>query len=144
MAELEWSILANYAESPPEMGLLYIMGGGWDTVTIGAPLEGTPPGIVAVISGYLAIRMRFHVTETNREHTVGIVVLDEDGGQVASMEATFRVDRIMGLPQSWLQGTNIVIPLTGIGLMKFGNYDISILLNGNYVGLRQFRVLKGY
>lgn len=144
MAELEWSILANYAEAPSQGGLLYIIGGGWDTVTVSAPLEGAPPGVVAAITGYLAIRLRFHQTETNREHTVAMVILDEDGGQIGSTEASLRVDRIMGLPQSWLQGLNVVFPLVGIGLPKFGNYEISILLNANYVGVRPFRVLKGY
>ena len=144
MAELEWSILANYAEAPLQGGLVYIMGGAWDTVTIAAPLEGAPPNVVAALTGHLALRLRFHMTETNRSHTVTVAIIDEDGGQAASLDAQFRVERIMGLPASWLQGTNLVLPLTGIALTKFGPYEISISLDGNHVGTRPFRVLKGY
>ncbi len=144
MAELEWSVLANYAEAPTQTGLLYIIGGGWDTATIGAPIENAPPGIVAAIVGHLVLRFGFHVTETDREHSASITIIDEDGGQAGSLEASFRVDRIRGLPPSWLQGVNIVIPLTGMALRKFGPYQIAISLNGNYVGSHQFRVLKGY
>jgi hypothetical protein len=144
MAELEWSILANYAENPPQGGLVYIIGGGWDTVTIGAPLEGAPPGIVAAVAGHLIIRFLFHSTETGRDHTLGVVILDEDGGEVGRLEAQFRVERAVGLPTSWQQGNNVVLPLTGLGLPKFGLYDIAISLDGNHVGTRPFRVLKGY
>jgi hypothetical protein len=144
MAELEWSILANYAEGPPQGGLVYIIGGGWDTLTVSAPLEGAPPNIVAGIVGSLVLRLRFHMSETNREHTLGLVIVDEDGGEVGKVEVRFRVERILGLPTSWLQANNVVMPLTGLGLPKWGVYEIGISINGNHVGTRPFRVLKGY
>ncbi len=144
MATLEWAILANYAEAPPMGGLIYVMGGAWDTITMSAPLEGAPPGVVAVMQGHLVIRMRFEITETNREHGLALAIIDEDGGEVGRLEARFRVDRVPGLPPAWGQGTNLVIPLTGIALQRFGLFDIHLSVDDHPVGVRPFRILKGY
>jgi len=144
MPKLDWMLLANYAESPPGGGLIYIIGGGIDTVTVQAPIEGAPPGVQAGINAYLCIRVLFHITETNREHSLEVEVIDEDGGSVAKVQGTMRVDRVVGLPASWEQGTNVVLPLIGLGLPKFGVYTINVSVNGAHLGDRPFRVLKGY
>jgi hypothetical protein len=144
MAELEWMMLANYAEAPQGNGLMYIMGGAWDTLNVAAPLEGAPPGIVAAVVGTLAIRLLFHMTETGRDHEIAITLMDEDGGQVGALTASFRVERTPGLPAEWMQGTNLVIPISGMGLPRFGIYTFNLSLDGRHVGDRPFRVLKLY
>lgn len=144
MAKLDWMMLANYAEAPPGGGLVYIMGGAWDTLTIGAPLENAPPNISGVLTGFLVIRVVFHLTETNREHKIEVSLVDEDGAELAQITADFRVDRTPGIPSGWDQGSNFVMPLQGIGLPKFGNYTFNLLVDGNHIGERPFRVLKGY
>ena len=73
---LDWMILANYAEV--NGGLLYISGGGWDTLTVQAPAEGAPPGVFAVLQGTLVIRLLFHQTETGRDHQFEVAIIDED------------------------------------------------------------------
>jgi hypothetical protein len=144
MADLDWMILANYAEAPPGGGLVYITGGAWDTITVGAPLPpGAPPNIVGVMVGSLAVRLRFARTETNRDHSLAVVILDEDGSEVARMEASFPVIQA-DIPASWEQGVNTVIPLTGLALPKYGVYDIHLLLNDREIGSRPFRVIKGF
>jgi hypothetical protein len=144
MPKLDWMLLANYAEAPPGGGLIYIMGGGVDTVTLQAPLEGAPPDIQAAMNAYLCIRVLFHITETNREHSLEVDIIDEDGKSVGKVQGTMRVDRAIGLPASWDQGTNVVLPLIGLGLPKFGVYMINVSVNGAHLGDRPFRVLKGY
>jgi hypothetical protein len=144
MPKLDWMLLANYAEAPPGSGLIYIMGGGVDTVTVQAPIEGAPPGIQAGMNAYLCVRILFHLTETNREHTLEVDIIDEDGSSVAKVQGTMRVDRAVGLPTSWDQGTNVVLPLIGLGLPKFGIYTIAASVDGMFLGDRPFRVLKGY
>ena len=143
MPQLDWMILANYAEAPPQGGLVYIHGGAWDTLTVAAPMEG-PEGMVAALTGSLALRILFHSTESGREHVAEILLMDADGGEVAKVDVTFRIERTHGLPASWLQGSNLVIPLAGIGLPKFGEYTFSLSINGNHMSDRPFRVLKGY
>jgi hypothetical protein len=145
MAELDWMILANYAEAPPGSGLVYIVGAGWDTITVGAPLPAeAPPGLVAAVIGSLVVRLKFARTETNRDYSLSMVVLDEDGGEVARVNVSFPVALVANLPATWEQGLNVVIPLTGLGLPKFGIYEIHVLLEGRFIGSRQFRVLKGF
>jgi hypothetical protein len=65
--ELDYMILANYAEAPQGSGLLGMLGGGWDTINVQGPLEQVPPGLppdtVAIVQGSLAARVLFHQTE---------------------------------------------------------------------------------
>jgi hypothetical protein len=143
MAELEWMMLTNYAEAPPG-GLVYVMGGAWDTLTVAAPLEGAPPGVVSVLHHYLLIRLGFHMTETGRDHAFTIRLADADGQQIAEIQGNLRVDRAPGLPPSWPQGSNVVIPLMGLGLPKWGEYEFTVNVDGTFMGSRPFRVIKAY
>lgn len=142
--KLDWAMLANYAEAPPVGGLVYIMGGTWDTMSVQAPLEGAPPGVVAVINGSLVFRLLFHPTELGPERTLRITITDEDGIEVGEVKGAFRPQKQPGLPPSWDHGFNSVIPLSGVGLPRFGLYQISIQIDGQHLGDRPFRVLKGY
>lgn len=139
---LDWMLLANYAEV--NGGLLYISGGGWDTMTVHAPIEGAPPGVFAAIQGTLVIRLLFHQTETGRDHAFELAITDEDGLEIGKAEGGVRVEQSRGLPVGWPQPVNIPIPLTGIALPRPGLYTLSLQVNGQHVGDRPFRVLKGY
>jgi hypothetical protein len=116
---LDWMMLCNYAEVAPN-GLLYIVGGGWDTVTVSAPMEGAPPGVFAVLQGTLVIRLLFHQTETGRDHSFEVVFTDEDGQEMGKAGGSIRVERSPGIPVGWPQNVNLPIPLTGIGLPRAG------------------------
>ena len=141
---LDWMMLANHAEAP-DNGLLYVAGGGWDTTTIHSPLpEGAPSEAVAFLQGYLVIRILFHLTETDRDHGFTITVLDEDGGEVARIDGNSHVARSADLPVGWDHGVNLAIPLTGMPMPRFGLYTISLQVDGQHLGDRPFRVLKGY
>lgn len=140
--KLDYMILANYAEN--QGGLQYIMGGAWDTITVNAPLENAPPGVFAIISGSLAIRLLFHQTETNREHTFAIRISDADGKELGKVDGGMRVEKIPGLPPSWDQGVSIVVPLTGFPLPGAGQYVMNLMVDDQWVGDRSFRVIKGY
>jgi hypothetical protein len=137
-------LLANYAEVAPT-GLLTIVGGTWDTMTVNAPQpdEG-PEGAVALLSGVVVVRVLFHVTETGRDHAFALTVMDEDGGQIAGIEGTVQVDRQPDTPPGWEQGVNMTIGLAGMPLPRFGLYTISLQLDGQHVGDRPFRVVQGF
>jgi hypothetical protein len=142
--KLDWILLANYAEVGPA-GLLTVVGGTWDTMTVHAPLpDDAPEGAVAVLTGSVVVRALFHVTETDREHGFLLTVMDEDGGDVARIEGSVHVDRQPDVPPGWDQGVNMAVSLTGMPVPRFGLYTISLQIDGQHVGDRPFRVVKGF
>jgi hypothetical protein len=135
-------MLANHAESRD--GLLYISGGTWDTLNVQAPMEGGPPNAVAVFQGVVVARLTMHATEAPSDHTFRLVVMDEDGQELAAAEGGFHVEKIMGTPPEWGQGSNLIIGLTGLPLPRFGQYSLHLLVDARHLGERPFRVLKLY
>lgn len=141
--KLAWMILANHAED--SNGLLIMTGAAWDTVNVNGPPE--PPrddGAVAVFMGFLVIRTLFHATETGRAHEFTIIVMDEDGSEVAKIGLQGQVERKTEMPTGWDQGINILVGLTGMPLPKFGTYEIVVHVDGQHVGDLPFRVVKAY
>ncbi len=134
--------LANYAEDRD--GLLNMIGAGWDTITVQAPIEGAPDEVFAVMQGTLVVRLLFHQTETGQEHRFAITTIDEDGAEIGKIEGGMRVERNKGLPPGWDQNVNIVVALTGFPLPRPGRYTINVQVDGQFLGDRPFRVLKGY
>jgi Family of unknown function (DUF6941) len=141
--KLDWMMFTNYAEVAPN-GLLYCAGGGWDTINVTGRIEGAPENVFAVMQGFLAIRLLFHPTETDREHQFEVTIMDEDGARIAGVESRFRINRMPSLPAGWLQNLNIVLPVTGIPLPRAGNYVLNLNVNGQWMGDRPFRILKLY
>ena len=139
--KLDWIMLANYAEIGPS-GLLTVVGGTWDTMTIHGPLpDDAPEDAVATLSGSVVVRALFHVTETGREHAFTLTVMDEDGGEVARIDGGMHVERQPELPPGWDQGVNVALGLTGMPIPRFGLYTISLQIDGQHVGDRPFRVI---
>jgi len=135
-------MLANYAED--NGGLLYVQGGGWDTITVSAPIQNAPENVFAVVQGFLVVRLMFHPTETEREHTFEAIIADEDGQELGRGGGAVNVARVPGLPPGWDQNVNIVIPLTGLGLPRPGLYSIAVLVDGRHLGDQPFRVIKAF
>ncbi len=141
--KLDWMMLANHAEVAPN-NLLYISGGGWDTIQVTARAEGLPDEVFAVMAGHLVARLLFHVTETDREHEMMLNIMDEDGQEIASSTASLGVPRNRDLPANWLQNVDMVLPVSGIALPHEGHYVINLTVNGQWLGDRQFRAFKNY
>jgi hypothetical protein len=141
---LDWIMLANYAEVGPH-GLLTLVGGTWDTMTVHTAQEDeAPEGAVAVLAGCVVVRALFHVTETGRGHEFALTVMDEDGGDVARIGGDLHVERQPDLPPGWDQGVNLAVSLAGMPVPRFGLYSISVQLDGQHVGDRSFRVIQGF
>jgi hypothetical protein len=144
--ELSWMLLANHAESPPN-GLLYVSGAGWDTVNVQAPLPpgAAPEGVVAIAQGHLVVRLSFHHTETGTDFPLEITVIDEDGAEIARIQGTVTAERQdEDAPPRWSRATNVVLPLTGMPLPRFGEYRIHLRVNGEHKGDLPFRVVRRY
>jgi hypothetical protein len=132
-------ILARHAEAQED--LLNILGGGWDSIAVTETPEGLPPGAVAVVGGTLVARLAFHqITETGRDHTFSITLVDEDGGEVGKLGGGFPIARAADVPVGWPQNMNIVMPL-GIPVQGFGSYTFALEVDGSHLGELAFRVV---
>jgi hypothetical protein len=80
---VEWLILADSAQVVG--GKLYLLGGGWDLLTVNQPFP------VTRRSG-LAASFRVPWTDTNFRHNVNITISDADGQELA------KIDGVRGRP----------------------------------------------
>lgn len=124
--------------------MLNMLGAGWDTMHVTQSLD-VPPGTenppVAVVGGSLVARLLCHqITETNRDHTFSVTLVDEDGGEVSRLEGHFNVERTVGVPVGWPQHMNLLTPLN-IPVPGFGTYTFAFEVDGRHLGERGFRVI---
>ena len=87
--EIEWLILANWAETTN--GMLYIQGGGWDRIL--APPKGQPISF-SIAAGIL---VPWHLT--NQENRFRLTFETGDGQELSRIEGGFNVGRsVKALP----------------------------------------------
>jgi hypothetical protein len=138
-------LLANYAEA--HTGALTIVGGGWDTIDVTAPVtmpEQNGPAPVAVMQGTLAVRVMLSPEEVGRRHPFAIRLLDIDDVEVARIDGDLGAERPPGYPASWDQGVNMAFPLNGLGLPNFGLYRFVFEVDGEQLGDARLQVIKRY
>ena len=86
--DVEWLILADAAEVTG--GKLYLIGGGWDQITVQRfPFQQ---------SMSIAVSFRVPWTETNEKHSFEIEVANIDGASIAKVPGQFEVGRRPGIP----------------------------------------------
>jgi hypothetical protein len=143
--ELDWMLLANHAEVPPN-GLLYLTGAGWDTINVrGEPPEEAPPGVVGFVQGVLVIRLLFHHTEAGTEFPFEVVIVDEDGAEIGRVEGTVKAEPPdTDAPPTWDRAAHVIVALTGLPLLRFGEYRIHAHVNREHKGDIPFRVVRRY
>ena len=98
--EVEWLILADAAQVVGNK--LYLLGGGWDRLTITSP----PP-----TPHRMAVAASFKVSwnETNQRHSFEIEIADSDGQTIGKVGGQFEVGRPPGLPPGQDQRTQIAV-----------------------------------
>ena len=117
--ETEWILLADHAETLNNK--LYLMGGGWETLTVGT-LPITHP---------LAIAVAFSVpwNETNQKHDIQIEIADQDGAVLTTIDGQIEVGRPPGIPLGHTQrvqmGVNIALEFE-----KAGTYVVTTRISG--------------
>ena len=118
--DVEWLILADAAQVTSNK--LYLLGGGWDRLTIGRPLP---------VTHQMAVAAAFRVSwnETNQKHAFEIEVADADGAEVAKLGGQFEVGRPPGIPAGQDQRTQIAVNM-GLPLKRLGTYVVVARLNG--------------
>ncbi|MGE0488774.1 MAG: hypothetical protein AB7S38_06135 [Vulcanimicrobiota bacterium] len=117
------AMLCDYATV--REGLLHVLGGGINRLW----REKFP----AQMGVTLAILLEIHPTEANRQHTMNIVLLDEDGRRLAEVNADFQVGR---KATSGRAGENIIMPLAvslqQMSIPTAGAYSVEILMDGQH------------
>ena len=111
---VEWLILADAATVVGDK--LYLLGGGWDRLTVSKP----PP-----VPHQMAVAASFRVpwNETNLKHRFTLEICDADGISLFNFGGSFEVGRPAGLPQGQSQRSQIAVNM-GLMFNKLGGYVI--------------------
>ena len=134
-------MLANHAEV--QNGLLYISGGGIDRMTVQG---GGPWSAVLAIAGHVRVEW----TETNRDVTLAVDLVDEDESPVLlpvsetgaplHTEAVFNVGRPPGAVQGLPQSVPFAFNFGGAPLPRLGLFNFRISIDGEAVDRLPFSV----
>ena len=118
--DVEWLILADAAQVTSHK--LYLLGGGWDRLTIARPLP---------VTHQMAVAAAFRVSwnETNHKHDFEIEVADADGLTVIKLGGQFEVGRPPGITPGQDQRTQIALNM-GLPLKRLGTYVVVARLDG--------------
>jgi hypothetical protein len=133
---LDWALLANSADAPPN-GLVYILGAGFDTLNRDA--YPTPFGGVVVLR-VLATRI-----EAERPHKVEVHCVDEDGKAVLPQPIVLNLPPRHvppDFPHGWDLAASIVINLSTVPIAEPGLYNFAILIDDQQVRTLPFRAVK--
>jgi len=110
---VEWIILADYAELSNNK--LYLMGGGWESLTINTGFPTAYPCAIAV-----AFVVPWE--ETNRSHNIDVSITSLDGAEIlATASGQLEVGRPPGIPHGHDQRVQSVIKIA-LGLQRAGVY----------------------
>lgn len=131
--DVEWVILADAAEVVNNK--LYVLGGGWQHLTINAP----PP-----VPHACAIAVAFSVPwlETNQLHNIEILVEDQDGAQLSRVDAQLEVGRPAGIPLGLAQRVQMAAKLLVI-FQTTGTHAVSVCVEGKEKQRLTFEVMPG-
>jgi hypothetical protein len=133
---LDWALLANAAEAPPN-GLVYILGGGFDTLI--RDQFPTPFG------GVIVLRLQTTRLETERAHRVEVHCTDEDGQPFMPQPIVVNLPARQvpaDYPLGWDLAASIVINLTSVPIERAGFYNFEILIDDQQVRTLPFRAVK--
>jgi len=131
--EVEFLILADSAEAVG--GKLYMLGGGWDVLTINSAFPAQHPFAIA-----LGLSVPWN--ETNQRHNVSVEITSDDGQQAATMSGQLEVGRPPGIPLG--QPQRVVIAMNGaLRAEKPGSFVIVAKVEGQEAKRVPFRIVAG-
>jgi hypothetical protein len=129
----EWIVLADFAEVVN--GKLYLMGGGWENLTINQSLP---------IVHQCAIAVAFSIpwNETNHRHEIVIEVGDPDGNVLLSVEGNVEVGRPAGTPIGHAQRVPLAVNV-GLQIQSLGTYVVTTKVHYQESRSVRFNVVGG-
>ena len=122
--EVDFSFLADSADAIN--GKIYVMGGAFDTIW-----TKETPTVHPKLS--LVLRLIFNAAEIDRQHVVEILVMDEDGKNVAKVGGPLEVKKNPRTYKGWPQPFLTVMHFVNLEFPKFGDYNFRIVFNNNSV-----------
>ena len=111
--EVEWLIIADAAQVVG--GKLYLLGGGYDRVTL--PKQPPAPHNMAV-----AVAFRVPWNETNIKHNFELEILDGEGHKIFGGNGQFEVGRAPGISPGQDQRAHLAMNI-GWQVKKLGSYE---------------------
>jgi len=131
--DVDFLILADAAQAIG--GKLYMLGGGWDVLTISG-------GFPARYPFAIGLGLTVPWNETNQRHNITVEITDDDGQQAATMTGQLEVGRPPGLPLGHPQ--RVVIALNGVlEAEKPGNFVIIARIEDQEAKRVHFRIVPG-
>jgi hypothetical protein len=129
--DVDFLILADAAQAVG--GKLYMLGGGWEVLTVTSPLPARHPFAIA-----LGLKVPWN--ETNQRHNVTIQIEDEDGKDAATLRGQLEIGRPAGLPQGSSQ--RVVLAMNGaLTVEKAGQFVVSARVEDQEAKRVEFRVV---
>ncbi len=135
MPDLDYAILCDYVREDQTGGVQHIIAAGIDTVHVAEVPTGVNFGV--------ALRVMFTRSECDRPHRLELIVQDEDGERLATVDGHV-VPTWPGPdhPAHWKVGTAAALNL-GVVVPRFGVYAIDVLMNDTELRSLPFRVKQG-
>jgi hypothetical protein len=114
---------------------LYLMGGGWDALTVNSQFP---------VKHRCAVAASFKVpwNETNQRHNVEIEIATQDGDTLAKAGGQFEVGRPAGIPAGQNQRWQLALNLD-MGFEQPGTFVIIARAEGQEMARSHFNVVPG-
>lgn len=133
MADVEWLILADAAQVVG--GKLYVLGGGWDVLTMNRPFPSQHRMAVAV-------SFRVPWVETNQKHNAQIELVTEEAKTLFKIDAQFEVGRPPGIKGGQEQRMQVAADLA-VQFDGPGTYELIVRLESQERTRTPFNVVAG-
>ena len=131
--EIQWLMLADAAEVVANK--LYIMGGGWEVLTVNSQFPVTRHCAVAI-----AVRVSWQ--ETNQQNTLDVEVATEFGKTLGKISGHFEVGRPPGIRTGQDQLMKLAVDIE-LNLDGPGRYFVIGSVNGQATSRMMFQVVPG-
>jgi Family of unknown function (DUF6941) len=130
--DVEFLILADSADAIG--GKLYMLGGGWDSLTVNAfPTQQ---------AFSIALGLSVPWNETNQRHNVSVELADQDGNVAMTMTGQLEVGRPPGIPPG--QAQRVVLAFKGVmSIERPGSFAITAKLEDQEAKRVHFQVVPG-
>lgn len=126
------AILADFVQE--NHGKLYITGGGIDTLFAKTvPVRHPSLGI--------AFRLTLSPAELGRTHELEILLVNADGGRIATVKAKIQADRPVQ-STGWPVSVPLAINFAQIEFPAFGDYQFELMVNNSSINTIPFRVVQ--
>jgi hypothetical protein len=131
--ELDFAFLADAADV--SMGKLFVMGGAFDTIHVGA-FPASHPTLAVVF------RLLLSPNDLDRKHKLEILLLDADARHIASANGELMVAKAPEAPAGWKQAVILPLRFFNVPFKEAGHYSIEILADGAMLKAIPLRVIQ--